>query len=402
MSVTAEADLRERITQAVDRFGTPLWVLDAARVAENLLPWQRAVADPGADVFYSVKANPAPALLELVVESGLGLDAASAFDVVAAHRAGVSPDRVTFCSKAPGADDLEAALECGTVVAGNADQLALWASVGRRRLGLRINPGVSAGFHDHVRTGPAGRRFGEPIDGAADAIGRARQDGLTIDGLHCHLGSDILETSPHLRVADQLLALATAVGGIEWINLGRGYGVAFPGETGVYDVDALVAQATERAAASPGAPQVRFEPGTHISRDAGWLVTRVTTSVATDEIAMLECDASVNHLPGALLYGTQHPVVVVASEASAGDEYRSTLVSGNLMQPGDVLATAARLPRLASGDLIAFGLAGAYTSVRSTTFNGRPLPAEVWLDGPEPRLVRSRRTAEELLTETYR
>lgn len=381
---------------------TPTWLLDGPRVGANLAPWVQARSRAHHDVYASVKANPAPALLRAIAESGLGLDVASAFDVEAAHAASVPDARLSFCTRTILDEDAERARRCGTVVASDAGQVDRWASIGRSTMGVRVNTGVVAGFHAHVQTGPAGHRFGFPIEDAASAIADARRSGCQINGLHTHLGSDILNPALHLDAAKALFLVARQVGGIDWINLGGGYGVPFAIDEPTYDLHELL----DGLAAIRGISSIelRFEPGTHICRDAGWLLTRVLSVSVIDGIQHATVDSSVNHLPGALLYGTQHPITVIedgAVIAAPVAETVTTVVSGMLMQPGDVLADRAKLPRLRKGTVLAFGLAGAYTAVRATTFNGRPLPAEVWWNGTEVELIRRRRTASELYVETY-
>ena len=390
------------VSAAVSAYGTPTWLLDGPQVHTNLAPWARVRSRPGHDVFASVKANPAPPLLRTIGEAGLGLDVASAFDIEAAAAAGVPEARLSFCTRALVDEDALRAVGCGTVVASDADQGDRWASLGRSQMGLRINTGVLAGFHEHVQTAPAGHRFGFPIATAVAAIAEARADGRQIDGLHTHLGSDILDPSTHVEAAARLASLAQQVGGIEWINLGGGYGVPFTADEHAYDLETLL---DHLAVVFDGLDiEIRFEPGTHISRDAGWLLATVLSVALVDGVQHVTVDSSVNHLAGALLYGTQHPISVVDHGGlvePAGRDGRATVVSGMLMQPGDVLASDSWLPPLTEGSVLAFGLAGAYTAVRATTFNGRPLPAEVWWTGTDVELIRRRRTAAELYAETY-
>lgn len=391
------------IVDTAARYGTPLWVLDAERVQQNIARWDVATSSPALDVFYSVKSNPAPPLLRTMLDHGIGLDVASAFDVVAGEAAGFPPERLTFCTKSPSPDDIAAALRCGTIVAGNAAQLTRWIQHGVSTMGLRVNPGIAAGFHPHVQTAPAGRRFGTPIAEAPDTIDAARADGTEIAGLHCHLGSDILDAGLHLDATDRLLSLCSRVGGIEWVSIGGGYGIPFPGDSGSYDLDALLAGVLDQLADRRDPVQVRFEPGAHLSRDAGWLVAAVRSVSMEDGTQAVECDANVNHLPGALLYGTQHPVTAVRQSDAPADptELMPTLITGDLMQPGDILASAAELPPLQPDDLVAFGLAGAYTAVRASTFNGRPMPAEVWLGPTGPEVVQARLRPDELHARLY-
>jgi diaminopimelate decarboxylase len=390
------------LAEVAESYGTPLWVVDGPAINLRLSSWDRLRGIAPLDVFYSVKANPSPAILEAVSKAGLGLDLASAFDVHAARQAGFSRSALSFCSKSPAAEDIQAALACGTVVAGSGRQVYRWTDAGRQQLGLRINTGISAGFHEHVRTAPTGDLFGVPLDEAASLVGSLRRRGAEVIGLHSHLGSDILETGPHLEAANRLLELSNVLGDIEWINIGGGYGVPFDhGEP--YDLDGLGRGLRDLADTAGADIRFRCEPGTHIAREAGWLVVSVVSVDERDGVQRVECDSSVNHLPGALLYGTQHPVRELGDERDelAGGEVRPTLITGNLMQPGDILAISASLPRLRAGSMLAFGLAGAYTSVRACTFNGRPLPAEVWLDEEGSVLVRRRRTPAELHSDEF-
>ncbi len=384
--------------RAVRTLGTPLWIIDGTLVDRQMRRWAD-LSQLGVRTFYSAKANPALPILHSARLHNVGVDATSAYDIIAAERARIPASNITFCTRHPNREDLEHAGVAGTVVAGTLRQLELWRAVGRRTLGLRVNTGIAAGFHRHVQTGAvdATGRFGVPIADAADVVRRARRSGLVLNGLHTHLGSDILRLEPYQEALDRLLELASAVGAVEWINLGGGYGIAFD-DAPDFDIAAFGQSVSARNAGT--GIELRAEPGASIARGAGWLVTSVVDVSSRAGVQEVTCDTSVNHLPGALLYGTQHPVTAFDAEGGpigVVDEGVPTAIAGVLMQPGDLLGENSQLPPLRAGALLAFGLAGAYTSVRATTFNGRPLPAEAWL-GADAEIVvtRPRRTAREL------
>jgi diaminopimelate decarboxylase len=393
-------------SELVERFGTPLYAYDAAEIRRRHTTLAGGLG-PEVEIYYSVKANPALGIVSLLKELGARADACSPGDLAVAGAAGIRGEEVSFAGHALSDADLDAVAAFGAVFV--ADSIGQIERYGRLRpgaaIGLRLNCGIDAGFHPHVRAGAAGSKFGihpAQIEQAASAAERAS---LRVAGLHAHVGSDVLDSATHARLAVRLLEAAERLPNVEWINLGGGFGVPFLPDDHEYDVPDLgrsLRAALDAFAQRTGRSlRARVEPGGYLVMTSGFLLARVTEIKESVESPsgptprFVALDTSHNHVVSAVIYGTQHPVW--AADAADAPPVWTCDVVGNLMQAGDVIARGRALPDLAPGDVVAIGRCGGYSASRAPVFNERPRPAEVLVDGGAARFIRRAETVADLL-----
>jgi len=375
---------------------TPFYVLDVDRVRRRL-DSLRAV---DASIYYAVKANANVELIRLLSGSGVGADVCSPGDVAFVEAAGVPPHRISYTSTSMSSEEVSWVAAKGILfIADSEAQLVTYAAAAPgRSVGIRVNPGIEAGFHPSVVASAHTSKFGVPMADVSEAVRRAQGDGLEVTLLHGHLGSDLLDPTPHLRLLDALLSAAATIPSVTMVDIGGGWGVPFTDEEPEYDMGAFAEGAHHRLAefqCQHGRPmELRLEPGTYLLRDAGFLVASVVDATRRGDTIQIGLDSSTNHLPGALLFGTQH--LAAASRLPATGEDRATVV-GNLLQGGDIMLRDAPFGHLVPGDAVIFGLAGAYTGARASTFNQRPRPAVLLVDGQRVTRVRRAERVEDLL-----
>jgi diaminopimelate decarboxylase len=375
------------------RFGTPLYVMDGARLAAEAEAFAAAWG-PGVAVAYSMKANPLLGLAARLHRAGCWLEVASGFEYRSARRVGVPGGRIVFNGPLKTRDELAWALREGaTVIADGAEQLRDIAA-----LAHCASPHARVG----VRVTPPGRersdRFGlrpRAVPAAARLLARA---GLRLTGLHVHLGAYQLGPVPDggppvhgvtveypvpverfAAAAAHLRALAERVGGIEWLDLGGGWPPA--ARLRAY----LVAV---REALGPGAPDLVVEPGRALVRDAGWLLARV---VARRGRAAAVIDVGITQIPCVLWKRSQ----VIPAHPRPGPE-RPTDLFGPLCLQHDAIVRGAPLPPLRVGDLVWIGQAGAYGMAQASPFI-HLRPAAVLVEGGRAMLLRARETDDEAL-----
>ncbi|MFB6080976.1 MAG: diaminopimelate decarboxylase [Haloferacaceae archaeon] len=399
-----------RLAGLAAEYGTPLYVLDLDRVRANARRLRAAF--PDADVRYAAKAHTGRPVLRAVRDEGLGVECASAGEVVRALDADVPGTAVQYTAVNPPARDLDAVVErwrAGAdlvVTAGARDTLS---RLTRRdfdgRLCLRVNPGVGAGHHEKVRTG-ADATFGVPYGRAADLLADARAD-FDVVGIHAHAGSGIGgdDLSAHRELVRRMGALAREVDPLEFVDVGGGFGVPYRPEEPPLDLDA-VAEAT-REALGPVDARLAIEPGRYLVADAGVLLTRVNTVKAAGTGVVAGVDAGMTDLLRPAMYDAYHAIRNLARDGGAGGDARGAgaddgngheretvplTVAGPVCESGDAFCTDRPLPRPDRGDLLAVGNAGAYGYEMASQYNSRPRPAEVALADGEARLVRRRET----------
>jgi diaminopimelate decarboxylase len=386
------ADLRA----LADEYGTPLYVTDLDRVRENARRLRAAFEH--ADVRYAVKAHTGRAVLETVREAGLGAECASAGEVVRALDAGF--DAVQYTAVNPPAADLDVVVDRWrdgadlTVVAGARDTLHRLQDRGfDGRLAIRVNPGVGAGHHEKVTTG-GHAKFGVPFARAADVVADARAD-FDVVGIHAHAGSGISgdDLDAHRELVARMGDLAREVGDLEFVDVGGGFGVPYREDEPPLDLSA-VAEATREALGDVDA-ELAVEPGRYVVADAGVLLTRVNTVKPVDDAGADDAvpvvagvDAGMTTLLRPAMYDAYHAIRNLTETRPK----RPVTVAGPVCETADLFCEGRSLPTPRRADLLALGNAGAYGYEMASTYNSRPRPAEVVVEGGAARLARERET----------
>lgn len=364
------------------------YVYDLDRVAERARRFRGALAPLAPQVAYALKANALPALLESLARTGMAADAASLGELEQAAAAGFDAGRRLLNGNGKTPEELEWAARHG-VWAVNADHVGELDSLeraaaahGRRlRVALRVNPGIETPGHRYVATGDEDAKFGiAPGEAfAAWAQASTRWPHLNVDGLHLHVGSQLLEPAPLERAVDTALALrdeaarrGTRLG---LFNLGGGFGIDYAGN-GEFPIERFGASVSDRLAGQ--GLDVAFEPGRWLVAQAGVLVAEVLWIKERDGKRFVVLAAGMNDLLRPALYGARHRIVAARPRPGALAE---AAVVGPVCESADVFDPAALLPPLASGDLVAILDVGAYGASMASNYNGRPRLAELVVSG---------------------
>ena len=385
------------------QFGTPTYCYANAVLVARYQAL--AAATPNALVCYAVKANDTLAVIRTFARLGAGADIISGGELRGALRAGIAPDRLVFAGPGKTRDEMDLALATGVGqfnVESPAELEALDAAARaagtRAPVALRVNPDVDAETHDKIATGRRGDKFG--IDDAeipALYAHAAALEGIEPVGLAVHIGSQLSRLAPFEAAFDRLIVLVEGLRAagrpVTRLNLGGGLGVRYRDETPP-DVEAYGAL-VERVRQRLGVTLV-IEPGRWLVAPAGVLLTRVVTVKQAGARRWAIVDAAMNDLMRPALYDAWHGIDPVA-EPPPGTGTVETDVAGPVCESGDVLGRGRQLPPLAAGDLLAVRDVGAYGSVMASTYNGRPLAAEVMVRGDALACIRPRQDHEALL-----
>ena len=394
------------LNAVADVVGTPTWVLSASAIRTRLQTLQGAFRDAGVPVsiHYAVKANDHLAVLRLVRQEGAGADVVSGGEICRALQAGIAASDMVFAGVGKTTWELRLALEhgVGQINVESAEELAMLSAVaagmGRTaRVALRINPNVDAGTHAKITTGRADNKFGIAY-GTAHALyaHAATLPGIEPVGLALHIGSQILAMAPYrtayARMADLVRELRAAGQTVGVVDCGGGLGIAYRDELPASP--AAFAGAIRAAFGGMGL-HVAIEPGRWLVGQAGLLLASVVLVKHTGARRFVVLDAAMNDLVRPSMYEAWHGVVPV----SAVDAVRPTTpadVVGPVCESGDTFARARALPDLVADARLAVLDAGAYGSVMSSTYNARPLAAQVLVDGDRWAVIRARQPLEAL------
>ncbi len=328
---------------------------------------------------YAVKANAHPALLGVLAEEGFGFECVSPGELktVLAHVPKSSPLLFTP-NFAPREDYAWALTTRATVSLDALYPLEHWGELFRgREIVLRVDLGRGLGHHEKVRTGGSGSKFGLPVDQLDDFLQLADAHGVTVRGLHAHLGSGILDSAHWGEVYAQLASLAERIGSVSFIDIGGGLGVpSHPGEARL-DIPALDRVLREVKAAYPHY-QLWMEPGRYLVADAGVLLAKVTQQKGKGTLRYLGVDTGMNSLIRPMLYDAWHEIVnLTRLHEPATALYQ---VVGPICESGDVLGSDRRLPEAQEGDVMLIAQAGAYGKVMSSAYNLRDEAEEIIIE----------------------
>jgi diaminopimelate decarboxylase len=386
-----------------DRFGTPTYVYSQASILSNFQELQERMARNPGLVCYSVKANSNLKILSLLRQAGAGFDVVSGGELARVLRIGAQPDRIVFSGVGKTQSEVDAGLEAGILMFNveSAGELELiesraHARAGRARIALRVNPDVVAETHPYISTGQIIHKFGVPKEEALDLYRRAaRSPYLKIQGVACHIGSQILDVEPFLKALDEILSVAERLSTegirVEFLDLGGGYGIRYADEKPL-DIDHLLHGIAARLQNTPY--QLILEPGRALVGNAGILLTRVLYVKRSQQKNFIVVDAGMNDLMRPTLYGSYHQIVPARERAR---EKLLADVVGPLCETGDFLAQEREMPDVQPGDLLALLTVGAYGYVLASNYNTRPRPAEVLVHDSDAELIRRRETLADLM-----
>lgn len=392
------------IPEIVARWGTPTYVYSAGAIRSRVRDLARALGDYPHLIAYSVKANGNLELLRLLAGLGAGADIVSGGELYRARLAGIPSDRIVFSGVGKTVVELGAALTEGIYgfnVESEGELRALSdLAVAMEKvapIALRVNPDVDAPTpHAYTRTGHAATKFGIPIGDAPRLYDLAAiLPGIRIRGVDMHIGSQILAVEPYRDATRQVVDLAMALKkdghALEYIDIGGGLGISYSGGEGI-SAEAF-AEAILPLLEGTGLRLV-VEPGRFVVGQAGVLVTRVLYLKEGGGKRFVITDAGMNDLLRPSHYSGYHAVEPVES----ADRGRVQVdVVGPICETGDFLALDREIEAVEPGELLVLRTTGAYGFSMSSTYNQRPRPAEIVVDGGEARLARRRETLEDLV-----
>ncbi|HET9032492.1 MAG TPA: diaminopimelate decarboxylase [Dokdonella sp.] len=388
----------------VTRVGTPCHVYSASAIRERIHDLHRALSGLDAQICFAVKANPLRAILELMAAAGIGADIVSAGELRRALDAGIDPGRIVFSGVGKTADEMCHALdaEIARFNVESLDELETLQRLAAERtqvanVALRINPDVDARTHAKISTGMSENKFGVNIDVARGCFANQREyPNLRLNGLHVHIGSQILSLQPFREALERVAAfrreLEAAGHVIHSIDVGGGLGVCYrEGHDDPPSASDYVE--TIRHALHDYRGRIVLEPGRWLVAEAGILLSRVIRVKHGDERDFLILDAAMNDLARPSLYDAWHDIVALSSNSRAQVEYD---IVGPVCETGDTFARGRMLPECGEGDLVMIRTTGAYAASMASTYNSRPLAAEVLVDRGRWSLVRRRQSHAEM------
>jgi len=389
-----------KVTDIADKFGTPCYVTDEARLRENYRTVHDAFAKyMDTEIHYACKANTNLAVLSILRQEGSGIDAVSIGEVNTCLKAGFKPSQIMYTGVNVSDAELKAVTDLGVMV--NLDSVSEMERLAAIRTNLpvsfRITPGVGQGHSDKVITGNKGAKFGIPKEKVVETYLRAKDLGLNPVGIHAHIGSGGQSVEPFV---DEMEVLTTLVNQLDeaglrltFIDMGGGIGVPYRPNEDEMDVPGLASEVTDVIQQNTDIQKIILEPGRYIVCDSTILLTRCVDVKDAETKKYIGVDAGFNTLIRPAMYDAYHYIQLGNRFGKAATGRYD--VAGPICETGDYLGHDRVLPEAHEGDLVVVYNAGAYGFSMSSNYNSRPLCAEVLVYDGQAELVRERESVEE-------
>ena len=408
------------LSPLAEKYGTPLYLYDEARIRHNCRTYISAVREGFGDnarVMYASKAASFKRLYEIVKEEGLGVDVVSVGEIYTANLAGFPLDNAYFHSNNKTDFDVEYAIKSGIgyFVVDNAEELFSIDEAAKKhgikqKILLRITPGIDPHTYAAVATGKVDSKFGSAIEtGQAKAITALALtfENIELCGFHCHVGSQIFDAEVYLATSKVMLNFVAdmerELGFVcRDLDIGGGLGVRYVESQPVIDIKRtilMVAAEMKKGAARLGItlPRISLEPGRSIVADAGLtLYTVGTVKRIPGYKSYVSVDGGMTDNPRFALYGSPYTILPVHGDLDADAEICS--IVGRCCESGDILQENVPIRSdVSRGDLLACLTTGAYHYSMASNYNRIPRPPVVMLNDGDSYIAVKRETIEDII-----
>ncbi|WP_409270525.1 diaminopimelate decarboxylase [Neobacillus sp. SCS-31] len=404
--------------ELANQYGTPLYVYDVALIRERARGFKREFEKQGvkAQVAYASKAFSTIAMIQLAAEEGLSLDVVSGGELYTAQVAGFPIEKIHFHGNNKSREELEMAIDLGIgcIVVDNFHELSMLQDIcvqrnAKAKILLRVTPGIEAHTHDYILTGQEDSKFGFDLNnGEAELALKAALEDSCFDllGVHCHIGSQIFETTGFIlaarKIVEKLAAWRDAYSfKTRVLNLGGGFGIRYTDEDSPLPPSAYVSEIiseVKRLAASNlmEMPEIWIEPGRSLVGDAGITLYRTGSSKEVPGVRKyLAVDGGMSDNIRPALYQAKYEAVLASRPLAEPNETVS--IAGKCCESGDMLIWDLPLPESGQEEILAVFCTGAYGYSMANNYNRIPRPAVVFVENGEASLVVKRETYEDLL-----
>ncbi len=391
---------RSKLLELAKTYGSPLYVYDANTIDRQ---YQRLT-----DAFkgvkniklnYAVKALSNINILHYFKNLGAGLDTVSIQEVQLSLATGIHPKDIIYTPNGVSLQEIEEVAAMGVQI--NIDNLSILELFGQKHpeipVCIRINPHIMAGGNSKISVGHIDSKFGISIHQVPHIKRVVENTGMTINGIHMHTGSDILDIDTFLRATEILFDVAKQFDNIEFIDFGSGFKVPYKEGDISTDVEQLGIQLSERfnqfCEAYGKELTLMFEPGKFLVSEAGVFLAKVNVVKQTTSTVFAHVDSGFNHLVRPMMYDSYHHISNI-SNPEGRERYYS--VVGYICET-DTFGSNRRISEITDDDILCFHNAGAYCFSMASNYNSRYLPAEVFVVNGQDYLIRKRETFKDLL-----
>ncbi len=396
--------------------GTPTFVYSRKTIMDDLAELQRELAPLDAHVAYAVKACSNKAILNLMAKQGVGFDIVSGGELWRVVNAGGDPTLCTYAGVGKTEAEIRYALSlniyCFNCESENelreinriAGEMGVKAPVA-----VRVNPNVEAHTHKYITTGTKENKFGVDFARIEELYATIADEmpNLYIRGLQMHIGSQLTQVEPFVKAVTKVAPLVSKfkeLYNIEFWSIGGGIGIVYDGclasgkeEWWAAHPEQITLKSYVQALIpllQPLGLKILLEPGRRLVGNAACMLTTCLYEKKGEAKTFKMIDAGMNDIIRPALYEGYHEIWPVKEHS--GDTIVADIV-GPICESGDFQAQNREIADVKPGEILAEMSAGAYGFSMASTYNSRPLAAEVLVDGDKWHIIRRRQTLEQIV-----
>ena len=390
----------QQLLKIAQEFGSPVYVYDAEKISNQYNRLTNAFKSvKKLKLNYAVKALSNISILKYFNKLGSGIDTVSIQEVNLGLAAGFKPEQIIFTPNGVSLTEIEEAAQLGVQI--NIDNLSILEQFGTKHpntpVCIRINPHVMAGGNANISVGHIDSKFGISIHQIPHILRIVENTEMTINGIHMHTGSDILDIDVFLYASEILFETAKQFKNLDFIDFGSGFKVPYKEgdiETNIEELGKKLSKKFNSFCKEYGKElTLAFEPGKFLVSESGCFITKVNAVKQTTSTVFAQVDSGFNHLIRPMLYGSHHDIINISNPK--GRERFYTVV-GYICET-DTFGNNRRINEINEGDVLCFKNAGAYCFSMASNYNSRYRPAEVLWHNNEAHLIRKRETFDDIL-----
>ena len=398
--------------------GTPLYIIDQKHFKDqaNIFLDNFHSEKFQTHISYASKAFSNLYILGLAKETGLYLDVVSGGELYTALAAGYDPAKISLHGNNKLPEELEMALKnnVGRIIVDHHTEFLVLSALAAQKqkkvkVSLRVNPGIEADTHKYIQTTKEDSKFGMSIADPATCLLLQEMNSdpwLELEGIHCHIGSQILNKDFFFQEAAAMFSFARKLSDdysikVREINLGGGFGVYYTKEDKPFDYAEFLTEyivKIERIIAELNLiiEIVSIEPGRSLINASGsTLYTVGAVKQPYQGKPFIFVDGGMTDNPRPALYQAEYEACLAnRMQEEPTENYR---IAGKCCETGDILIEDVALPQADPGDLLLIPGTGAYNYAMSSNYNRIPRPAVVFVENGRSHLAVKRETYEDLI-----
>ncbi|RMD46383.1 MAG: diaminopimelate decarboxylase [Aquificota bacterium] len=391
------------VKEIAKKVGTPVYIYSKRGILKKVKEYKEAFSKYETLICYAVKANSNLSILKLFESEGLGCDIVSGGELYKARKAGVSSNKIVYAGVGKTDFEIDYAIRENILSFNVESEMELdvlneiAGKNGRKaRISIRVNPDVNPKTHPYISTGLRESKFGIDIEKAVDVYKKAvKLPNIEIIGVHCHIGSQIMDVSPYIEAVEKTAELVFKLKkegiNLQYFDIGGGIGIKYRPEDNPPSIkefaDSIIPIVKETGL------KLIIEPGRSLIGEMGALITQVLFTKDKGNKHFIIVDAGLNDLLRPAMYNAYHHIVSVDKK----DKKITADIVGPICETGDFLALDREIDDVGRKDYLAVMSAGAYGSSMSSNYNMRPRAAEALVDGEKFKVIRERETYEYLI-----